>query len=99
MLATSTMLVQVPIQATLDGEPYDPTGDVVSMAFVVGSGQPASFNSGSWQTTVQGYYLAQCLVGPENGGVVLAPATYGIFVKIVDNPEVPILPAGSLQIV
>jgi hypothetical protein len=100
MLAASTLYVQVPIQATVSGTPYDPTGDAVAMAFMPGSGQPGSgdWNTGSWQTTAQGIYLAQCLVGPENSGVVLAPGTYAVFVKITDNPEVPVLPSGSLQI-
>ena len=100
VLASSTVYVQVPILAIVSGTPYDPTADEVFMAFMPGSAQPTddSWNAGSWQTTAQGNYIAQVLIGPENEGVVLAPATYSVWVKVVDSPEVPILPCGSLQI-
>jgi hypothetical protein len=100
MLASSTMYVQVPVQATVAGVPYNPTADAVAMAFMPGSSQPSSgsWNTGSWSTTAQGNYLAQVLVGPANSGVVLAPGTYAVYVRITDSPEVPVLPAGNLQI-
>jgi hypothetical protein len=96
--SASTEFVNVPVQATVAGEPYNPTSDVVAMAFVAGSAQPATFYTGSWVTTVQGSYVARCLVGPANSGVVLAPGTYVVWVKITDDPEVPIKPAGTLQV-
>lgn len=80
------------------GQPYDPVGDTVQFAFVVGNGYPQTWYTGSWTTNIQGVYLAQCLLGPLNGGVVLAPATYVIWVQITDNPEVPVQLAGSMQI-
>lgn len=96
----STEYVQVPIQAVVNGAPYDPTGDPVFMAFVpVGiSNYPVSWFGGSWSTTVQGNFLAQCLVGPGAGGVVLAPGFYTVWVKITDSPEVPVKPVGTVQI-
>jgi hypothetical protein len=94
----TTQLVQVPIQVTFEGAPYDPTADVVAFAFVNGNAYPATWYTGSWQTTVQGNYLAQCLIGPVGGVVALAPATYTVWVKITDDPEVPVLSTGSLQI-
>jgi len=94
----STQLVQVPIQATYEGAPYNPTSDVVQFAFVQGPAYPATWFTGSWQTTVQGNYLAQCLIGPSGGVTVLTPATYYVWVQITDNPEVPVLTAGSLRI-
>jgi hypothetical protein len=96
--AVSTEYVNVPVQVTVNGEPYDPTGDVVQFAFVPGSAQPVTWYSGSWVTTVQGGYIAQCLVGPENSGVVLAPGAYTVWIMITDDPEVPVLPAGNLAV-
>lgn len=94
----STEYLQVPVQASLNGTPYNPTGDPVEFAFVTGSGYPVTWYPGSWVTTVQSIYLAQCLIGPQNGGVVLAPGTYTVWVQITDFPEIPVQPTGSLQI-
>jgi hypothetical protein len=94
----STEYVQVPVQATIMGVPYNPTADAVSLAFVVGNAYPTLWYAGSWVTTAQGNYLAQTLIGPANGGTVLAPGTYNIYVKITDNPEVPVIPSGSVTV-
>lgn len=94
----STVNIQVPVQASAEGAPYNPTSDTVQLAFALSSAYPVTWYTGSWTTTVQGNYIAQCLVGPANSGVVLAPGTYTVWVKITDSPEVPVLPAGSLQI-
>lgn len=96
----STEYLQVPVQAQVNGLPFNPTSDVVQMAFVpIGSvNYPVTWFTGSWSTTAQGNYLAQCLIGPANGGVVLTPGTYKIWVKITDSPEVPVESSGTLTI-
>lgn len=97
----ATEYVQVPVAVTIAGAPYNPTGDAVFMQFVPASGnqEPSgTWNSGNWVTTAQNTYIAQCLVGPANGGVSLTPGAYVVWVKIVDNPEVPVQPAGTLAI-
>jgi hypothetical protein len=96
-----TSYVQVPVQAILDGEAYDPTADVVQLAFMANWGQPTGedWHAGSWSTsTAPGIYLAQCLVGPANDGVNLTVGTYTIWVQITDDPEVPVIVAGTLAI-
>lgn len=99
LASTSTQYVQIPVSAVQDGDIYNPTGDLVQMAFIT-SGQPQSgdWHNGSWTTNLQGFFLAQCLVGPLNGGVVLSPQMYTIWVKVTDDPEVPVMPAGTLTI-
>jgi hypothetical protein len=94
----STEYVQVSVQVQVGGTIANPTGDTVQFAFVPGSAYPVTWYAGSWITTVQGDFIAQCLVGPENSGVVLAPGMYTVWVQITDSPEVPIKPAGSLAI-
>ena len=94
----STVYLQIPVQVTAQGQPYDPVGDDVNFAFVNGSAYPATWYPGSWTTNIQGVALAQVLVGPLNGGIVLTPATYVIWVQIVDDPEVPVTQAGTMQI-
>jgi hypothetical protein len=96
--ALSTEYIQVNIQAIVAGEPYNPTADAVSFAFTYGTSAPVTFYTGSWTTTAQGMYLAQCLIGPQNGGVVLAQGSYTVWIKISDDPEVPIRPVGTLTI-
>lgn len=97
----STEYVNVPIKATgTNGQPVNPTGDAVQMAFML-TGDPASgdWHAASWDTwtypTLQ--YVAKCLVGPA-GTVNLAKGTYTGYVKITDNPEVPVKPALILVI-
>lgn len=88
------------------GQPLNPTADAVSFAFMP---SPANANpgvsdwhTGSWFTTTNGGYEAQILVGPANGGVVPQPAGPGlwnVWIKVADNPQVPIWQIGMLQLV
>lgn len=106
MPVTSTQPVQQQIIATSGGSPYDPSGDTVSVAFVPVPqyGPPPSPSSGQWNAATWEVdsspttYWASCLVGPANGGVVLAQGAYQIFVKVTDNPAVPVLAGWSLLI-
>ena len=100
MSALSTQFIQVPVQATIGGLPYDPSSDAVAMAFMTGGLRPSTgdWHAGSWSATAQGIHLAQCLVGPKNGGTALAAATYQVWLMITDSPEVPVIAAGSLQV-
>lgn len=105
LLAQSTEPVQVAIAAVSNGAAYDPTGGVVAMAFVPkqASGQPPDPTSGqwqpaSWQVDPGPVYWASILVGPLNGGVVLAAGSYIVYVRITDNPEVPVKPGCYLTV-
>lgn len=79
----------------------NPSEDTVQMAFTR-TGNPGSgdWNDASWADqgnlpTTQA--IAQCLVGPA-GTVTLPVGTYKIWVRLLDSPEVPVLPAGTLAI-
>jgi len=99
----STRYCQVRVLATLpDGSAYNPTADTVKMAFmpkppdnVPGT---SDWHSGSWAVAGNGAYFAQCLVGPTNGGVSLTEGEYTVWIQILDNPEVPTEPVGTLTI-
>jgi hypothetical protein len=109
-MSVSTQLVQQEIEATLLGQPHDPTGDVVTMAFMPYPSSnygtppnpgPGDWHAASWETDTAGLlptYWAVCLVGPANGGLVLAAGRYRIAVKVTDNPEVPALWGWDLAI-
>ncbi len=92
---TSLANVRAPVRARVGGQPYDPTGDTVEMAFIpLDQQEPGSadWNAATWETDTNGgtvSYLAVCLVGP--GAVELAVGSWHIFVRITDNPEVPVL--------
>lgn len=105
MLNISTASLQyVPAQvsALKEGVPYNPTADTVYMAFTPGVSPttPTSgftFYLGSWDVA-QGAYYALCLVGP-GGTTQLASGIWTVWVKVTDNPEVPIVAAGQIQMV
>lgn len=94
--ALSTEYVRVPVLTT-----FNPTNDVVQFAFLVDGTQPSSgdWKAGSWETdTINGIttYYARCLIGPTGGTMTLVAGSYRIWLKITDNPEVPVRIAGTL---
>jgi hypothetical protein len=99
----STQYVLVPIRAFSEGVLYNPTALEVQMAFIAGwskpteeSWQPAEW---AWTTSENGYYSAQCLIGPGDGGYDLAVGTYNVWVQVTGSPEVPVLQSvGTLTI-
>ena len=99
----ATQYVFVPVSATESGIPYDPTGDTVQFAFMPTATQVpqlADWVTGGWDTDTTNVlypYSAKCLVGPS-GTISLGIGTYIIYVKITDNPEIPVLIGGQLQI-
>lgn len=99
----SLMDYLVPVSATQAGAAYNPTADVVQFAFMPTPTQVpgnADWQTGSWDTSTASVlfpYNAKCLVGP-GGTITLGIGTYVTYVKISDNPQVPVLIAGYLQI-
>lgn len=99
----STQYILIPVTATQNGSPYNPTSDTVQFAFAPTPTyvpQSGDWKSGSWQTDTSNVlypYSARCLVGPA-GTVTLGIGTYIIYLKIADNPEIPVLVVGQLQI-
>lgn len=97
----STEYILVPVQATKAGNAYNPTSDTVQFAFMTTPTQVPQVSdwvSGSWDTDSSNFlypYSAKCLVGPS-GTITLTVGTYVIYVKIQDNPEIPVLTAGQL---
>ncbi|SRR5260221_9981483 len=102
--ALSTEQIRVPIGATNAGAVVDPTADTVQLAFIAEGSTPASgdWKTGSWETdatTTPVTYFARALVGPSGGVITLAANTYDVFVKITDNPEVPVKKAGPMRVI
>jgi len=96
----STVFVKSKITATVNGVyPYNPTADTVEAAFVAPGVNPAALDwkAASWETQGTSYF-ARCLVGPA-GVVTLAAGTYKMWVRVTDNPEIPVLEAGNVRVV
>ena len=104
MSQLATQYVFIPVQATRSGVAYNPTGDAVQMAFMpqaTQSPQVSDWVAASWDTNQTGViypYSAKCLVGPSGGVISLGLGTYYMYLKITDNPEIPVLLGGILQI-
>jgi hypothetical protein len=104
-LAQSTEPVQFAVAATVNGTAYNPTSDTVAVAFAPAqtAGQPpdptsGEWNPAAWEVDPGPVYWASILVGPLNGGVPLAAGNYICYVRVTDNPAVPVKPGAYLTI-
>lgn len=102
MSVLSTQYVLMPVATQAGGTIIDPTTDAVACAFKPVGAEPAGADwvPATWlQDTTPGTFIAECLVGPAPGSAItLDPGIYTIWLKITDNPEVPVLQPGTLQI-
>jgi hypothetical protein len=100
----STEYVLVPIAATKAGVAYNPTSDTLQFAFMptpTQIPQSGDWVTGAWETVSTNIlypYNAKCLVGPTGGTINLAMGVYVIYLKITDNPEIPVLIGGQLVV-
>ena len=94
----STEFIWVPVSLTRFGEPYDPTGSPVWLAFTeTPADEPAVWNPGGWET-VDGTPSVTCLIGPANSGVNLPVGEHLIWLKIQVDPEVLVFFRGYVRI-
>jgi len=100
----SLQYVGIPVKTTtLSGAAYNPTSDTVQMAFMPTATQVPGVPD--WQTAVWAAvtgnliypYAAYCLIGP-GGTINPGIGTYVVYLKVTDNPEIPVIIAGQLQI-
>lgn len=90
----STEYVYVPVSVATG---VDPTANLVEMAFVTGSTEPAAedWNAAEWEPGGPPYRI-QCLVGGQDTD--LADGTYNIWIRIDAAPESIVRRAGTLVI-
>jgi hypothetical protein len=97
VVANLTELVGIlvpPGSATLG----NPTQFAVQFAFTSSQfATPSTWYSGTWVTS-SAPYIAQILIGPANGGTVLAAGTYGIWARIITPTQVPAIEVGTLTL-
>lgn len=89
----------IKVTANKDGSVYDPTDDDVKIALPVINEDPITgdWKSANWQT-IDSEHFARLLIGPA-GDITLERGDYDILVKIIDDPEIPVLRAGRLSII
>lgn len=94
--------VRVQVSATEAGSPVNPTADTVQMAVTAAGVDPTTeWATASWETEVTATgtkYYARIQVGPSSTVGQLAVGNYEIWVKVTDNPEVPVAQVGRLAI-
>ena len=94
---------KVPVAATQAGVSVNPTASTVQFAFAATPTyvpQTGDWVAGSWETVSGNIifpYSARCLVGP-GGTINPGIGIYTVYLKIISNPEIPVLIAGQLEI-
>ena len=95
----STEFLSADVSAMAGGIGINPTTFPVDFAFTTAGAEP---QSGDWHTGQWGSsnapYVAEILIGPANGGLVVAKGTYTIWVKVVTSSQVPVISVGTLVI-
>jgi hypothetical protein len=88
------------VRVAIESDPeVDPTSDPVALAVIAASSAPveADWINGTWETDSDTVY-ARLEVGPGTTRGALTANVYDVWVKITDNPEVPVLRAGSIDV-
>lgn len=88
--------VPVIVEPKQPGTFYDPTADPIQYQFVDPGKNPSGggWSFGLWETdnsTADPIYYALCMAGPSGPYVPKQNHTAWLFVKITDNPEIPVL--------
>lgn len=101
--AVSTEPVQLRVKAEANGASYNPSGDPVAIAILPDTSPEPDHASGAWNAATWEVdpgspptYWATLFVGPLNGGLALTAGTYIVYVRVTDNPAVPIRPGAYL---
>lgn len=96
--STSVVYVRAAVSATVLGANYNPTADVVAMAFLLAGAAPVlgDWKVATWET-VGTSYNTRILVGPGTA-VALVAGIYNVWVKITDAPEIPSIMVGTLTV-
>ncbi len=102
----STELIGVSVVSRVGDDDYDPVSDRVYFAFstLASNTRPADdeFHDGEWEADTRvtpPIRYAKCLVGPTSDVGTLAPGTWWVYVKVIDNPAMPVRRVGTLFVV
>jgi len=93
----SSEYVRVRVEAEKAGVDFNPTADAVVFAFPVVGADPDTWYAATWETEAgtPPRYHAMCLVGTT---AILTEGTYDVYVKVTDDPEIPVKRVGQVAI-
>ena len=94
----TTEYIRVPVTALGNGLPVDTSTDAAWLAFPVRKSEPldSDWQAALWESSAGQTYLA-VLVGPACP-FNLPIGRYDVWVKIADNPEIPVRKIGPVII-
>lgn len=95
--ALTREFIRYPVSARRDGVDIDVTVDPVEFALTPHRVAPATsdWNVGAWETDGS-ITLARILVGPS--AVPLTAGRYDVWIRISDNPEVPVRRIDTIHV-
>ena len=80
----------------------DPTADVVAFAFTLVDDRPSTWTAGTWTSTWSGGRTTAVTptigVTGSDATVELAVGTWHAWVRVTDNPEVPVRQCGVVRL-
>jgi hypothetical protein len=101
----STLDYLVPVNATQSGAAYNPSADPVAFVFAATATyvpQSGDWISGGWDANPSSAlypYNAKVLVGAgASGAAILGISTCIVYMRVTDNPEIPVVIVGQFQV-
>jgi hypothetical protein len=98
----SKEFVRVPVAASEAGADINVTTQPVAIAIVPTGAKPdvGAWKTAEWETDPSSdpdTYYARLLIGPTSGNFILTLGEiYDVYVRVTDNPEIPIRNAGAV---
>jgi hypothetical protein len=102
-LSTDDVMTQITPRVGVDVN-KSITQDVVQFAFITGGLPPrrdpgaTDWLNGRWVVLDNGLTLAAILVGPSGGVITLTKGKWACWVRVVDNPTVPVTAFDTLTL-
>lgn len=98
-MAVSTAPCQFSVNVIdAEGNPYNPSGDAVEVAFWAVTSPAAPFSPdtatwypATWSVSPGPVYWVNFMPGPANGGINLGAGSFIVIGRVVDNPAIPLL--------
>lgn len=93
---TSQEFIRVTVAATKGGDDFDPTGDDVQMALPIEGQPPTVWIDAVWET--EGPPWVAHIPATDDDFPEVEVGTYDVYVKITDDPEVPVILSDRLVV-
>lgn len=95
----STTFVKCTVSATESGVAANPTSGQIYFAFTDNTSPPASGDwvAGTWESA-DDVYWALCLIGPDDGAIVLPAGEYDVYVRLTKGLETVVNQVGILAV-